>query len=458
MNLRPYQANLNSAIYERWNAGDRRVLAQLPTGGGKTHVFSHVAHDFSQQGARTLVLAHREELVTQAAAKLQQATGEAVGIIKAGYPFEPEKQLQVASVRSLINRLDQTGPFDLVVTDEAHHATAASYQNILSHYNQALQLGVTATPCRSDGSGFADVFDALVTGPTTGKLIKLGHLSPFRLIADTNQMSTKGVRSHAGDYSNKQLAAANDCIQLAGSLVGSYLDQAMGKRAIVFAINVEHSKAIAAAYNAAGIPAAHLDGDSTSDERQAALSAFAAGDYKVLSNVALFTEGFDLPAIEVVQIARPTKSLSLWLQMLGRGLRTAPGKREALFIDHTSNWARLGLPTRPRVWTLDGVVVENMVATRSPSGEVVESEPIAIEETPAELQEVVIDPLEVWRKLWAELVLTQQAFGYKPGWFQYQLKDLNAPYEIWQLAGEHLGYKRGWAWYQWKSLQDSKAA
>ena len=304
MSLRPYQNQLITDIYARWDAGDRRVLAQLPTGGGKTVLFSAIASEFTGRGLRVLVIAHREEIIVQAADKLAAATSAAVGIIKAGYSLEPLYPLQVASIQTLINRLDVVGHFDLIVIDECHHHQGNnSYGRSLNHYPDALVLGVTATPIRGDGGGFDDLYDVLVTGPTTGELIEGGYLAPYRLIADENQMITKGVKTTAGEFNQKQLAEANDIVQLAGSIVGSYREQAEGKRAIVFAINVAHSQAIAAAYNQAGIPAAHLDGDSLPDERKAALEAFADGSVKVLSNCALFTEGFDLPAIEVVQVA-----------------------------------------------------------------------------------------------------------------------------------------------------------
>lgn len=449
--LRPYQASLVADIYSQWESGNRCVLAQLPTGGGKTHVFTHIAKTCCLDGKRVLVVAHREELITQAGGKLSTATGEPVGIIKAGFPFEPKRQIQVASIQTLVNRLDEVGDFDLVVIDECHRSIAASYRAILGHYPNALQLGVSATPVRSDGSGFDDVFDSLVCGPTVRELIELGHLCRYRLIADAQQMTTKGVKTTAGEYNQKQLAEVNDAVQLAGSIVGSYLGHCQGKKAIVFALNCEHSRAIAAAYNAAGIPALHLDGNSTPDERKAGLATFAAGDIQVLCNVGLFTEGFDLPAIEVVQIARPTKSVSLWLQMLGRGLRTAPGKTEALLLDHTDNWQRLGTPTRPRIWTLDGLEVEPRETVRKANGEVEEVEPVVIEESPAILQEVEVDPLEEWFDAWSEMVEMQQQRGYKPGWLTYKLQELKPPLEVWQEAAKHLKYRPGWAWHQFNS-------
>lgn len=460
MSLRPYQAKLKDDIYAQWQQGDRSVLAQAPTGSGKTHLFSDIATDITSQGGRVLVLAHREELITQAHGKLTAATGAEAGIIKSGYNPRYDLPIQVASVQSLVNRLDKTGPFDLVVCDEAHRSVANTYRRILAQYPSALQLGVTATPIRSDGSGFDDIYDSLVCGPTTGELIQLGHLSPYRLIADAKQMTTAGVRTQAGDFNTKQLAAANDAIQLSGNVVQSYFDHCYGKKTIVFAINCEHSRAIAHAYDSAGIAAAHLDGNSTPEERAETLRRFAAGELWVLSNVGLFVEGFDLPSLEAVQIARPTKSLGLWLQMLGRGLRTAPGKAEATLIDHTDNWKRLGTPTRPRLWTLDGVQVEPRQVTRNEKGEVVESEPITIEETPIHLAPVVLDPLEEWRAVWLDMVDRQKQRGYKPSWLGFQLAKIKPtpPLEVWEMAAAYLGYRKGWAFYQHKAQQEAIAA
>ena len=456
MKLRDYQSKLIADIYSQWQASNRRVLAQSPTGSGKTVLFSAIASDFTGRGLRVLVIAHREEIIVQAADKLAAVTGEPVGIIKADYSFEPLYCLQVASIQTLVNRLDIVGSFDLIIIDECqHHQGENSYGRVLARYPNALILGVTATPIRGDGGGFDDLYDVLVCGPTTGELIEAGHLSRYRLLVDENEMVTKGVKTTAGDFNQKQLAAANNAIELAGSIVGSYREKADGKRAICFAINVAHSKAIAHAYNEAGIPAVHLDGNSTSDERKAALAAFADGSIKVLSNCALFTEGFDLPAIEAVQIAKPTKSLSLWLQMLGRGLRTAPGKTEAILIDHSDNWRRLGTPTRPRLWMLEGVEVEPREMKRGKDGEVEESEPIAIAENDVELKEIILDPLEEWRDLWREMVAMQKERKYNPAWLGYRLSDLKPvpPLEIWQLAADYLGYKPGWAWHKHRDAQ-----
>jgi superfamily II DNA or RNA helicase len=320
---------------------------------------------------------------------------------------------------------------------------------------------VTATPCRTDGSGFDDCFNSLVTGPSVQELIDGGHLSQYRLFADPSPMTTQGAKTRQGDYSTGDVAELNDAIELSGNLVNSYRQHCSGKRAIVFAVNVAHSQTIAARYNAAGIPAAHLDGNSTPEHRQATLDAFARGEILVLSNVGLFTEGFDLPALDAVQIARPTKSLGLWLQMIGRALRPAPGKEYAILIDHTKNWAIHGTPTRPRLWSLEGVTQENRIVARDNDGTILESEPQPpqqIVEAETRLEQVDPDEMREWESTWHELVKRQQQRGYKKSWLWFALQDLRPPLAVWQACGVMLGYKQGWAYHQWQKFSQGEAA
>ena len=449
--LRDYQQALIQGVYEQWTQ-HQRVMAQLPTGGGKTIIFAAIASEFVTRGERVLVLAHREELITQAAVKLETVTRSPVGIIKAGYKPNPLFPVQVASVQSMVNRLNSFEDFGLLVIDEAHHSTAETYRKILAAYPGAYQLGVTATPCRTDKSGFNDLFDALVIGPTVKELIDLGHLSKFKLMADPNPMKTKGVRTTQGDYSASDLAKANDVIELSGNLINSYRQHANGKRCVVFSINVEHSQAIAARYNQAGISAYHLDGNTPSEERRETLEKFRQGELKVISNCQLFDEGLDIPSLEAVQIAKPTKSLSRWLQMVGRALRPAPGKDYAIIIDHTKNWAIHGLPTRPRLWTLDGVEDVETKQTRKPSGEVVEiAAAVEVMETESQLEAIEENYQDEWNLVFSDLLRRQESYGYKPGWVYHQLLRIKPPLHIWQEYAALRGYKPGWAWIRYQA-------
>lgn len=390
--LRDYQLSIREQCLNA--LGRSRVLLQLPTGGGKTVVFASVAEDFTVHGERVLVLAHRKELIDQAAAKLRAIADCPTGVIKSGVKPDYKAPIQVASVQSLASRMEFIAPPDLIIIDEAHHATAKTYRRILDAFPDAFQLGVTATPCRVDGTGFKDLFDVLVTGPTVSDLIDQGHLSPYRLFAAPSLMRTRGARRAGGDYRADDVAELNPVVELSGNLISNYMQHCPGKRCIVFAVNVEHSRAIAVRYNQAGIPAAHLDGESSPERRAATLAAFARGELLVLSNVGLFTEGFDLPALDAVQIARPTKSLGLWLQMLGRVLRPSPGKDCAVILDHTANWIDLGLPTADMGWSLDGVEIKERA--KRPDGDYIgypmtEPLPVEIVETEDHLQEVDVE-------------------------------------------------------------------
>ena len=446
--LRDYQARLIQGIYEAWKS-QTRVMAQLPTGGGKTVIFSTIAEEFIRRSERVLVLAHREELITQAARKLEAIAGMPAGIIKAGCPMNPLFPIQVGSVQSMVNRLRHFQDFGLIVIDEAHHSPAETYRKILGAFPNAYQLGVTATPIRTDGTGFDDLFDALVCGPTVGDLIKEGHLSDFKLYADAKPMTTKGARSVGGDFSSGDIAKANDVIALSGNLIESYHRHCPGKRCLVFAVNVAHSMAIAERYNAEGIPAIHLDGETPGEIRKEALRLFGEGQIKVITNCALFGEGLDIPALDAVQIARPTKSLGLWLQMVGRALRPSPGKDWAVLIDHTLSWLIHGRPTRRRIWTLEGCKQDEEKLERDENGEISIKRPIEVKEAIAELVEVEESEDDEWDQFYQRLLMMQTMRGYKPAWIYHKLVETNPPLRIWQHYAALRGYKPGWAKYRW---------
>jgi superfamily II DNA or RNA helicase len=259
---------------------------------------------------KCLVLAHREELIKQAADKLEIITNDPVCIIKAGYQANYDRDIQVASVQSLARRLNHCPQFDLIVVDEAHHSTANSYRTILSRFPAAKVLGVTATPIRLDGKGFRGIFDELICGVTVSELIESGSLSKYKYIATEVSMSVESVGKRQGDFKAEDVARANPVAGLAGDVVKSYRDYLEGKQAVIFCINVEHSIAIAAHFNAAGIIAHHLDGNTPSSERADVMNQFRDKQIQVLTNCALFDEGLDIPSLDGVILARPTQSLS----------------------------------------------------------------------------------------------------------------------------------------------------
>ena len=466
--LRDYQTNLLDRINTAWFSGSRSILCQLPTGGGKTIVFSSVVHQAIKSGFKCLILAHREELIKQAADKVEIITNDPVGIIKAGYPSNYDRDIQVASVQSLTRRLNHCPEFDLIVVDEAHHSTSTSYRTILDRFPHARVLGVTATPIRLDGKGFRGIFDELICGVTVAELIASGRLSPYKYYATERSMSVDGVGKRQGDFKTEQVAKANPVEGLAGDVVKSYRDYLEGKQAVVFCINVEHSIAIAEHFKAAGIIAYHLDGNTDSGTRSNVMNQFRDKQIQVLTNCALFDEGLDIPSLDGVILARPTQSLGKFLQMVGRSLRPCEGKDRAIIVDLAGNYERLGMPDDLRIWTLDGIEKKQQglskLVRNKETGEV---EEIIIDLTPtgAQFIEIVGRSIELTPELamWIDrcdrLVLEKTIREYKSSWCAYRLMDSETkpPLEAWQYLGQKLGYHHGWSKYkvdEWKPISE----
>jgi superfamily II DNA or RNA helicase len=350
VNLRPYQQQAIADLRQAFRSGARAPLLVAPTGMGKTVIFSAITQAAAERGRRVLILVHRRELIRQASAKLTQA-GVNHGIIAAG--FEPsDHPVQVASVQSLARRLErQNWQPDLIVIDEAHHAIAGTWAKVISHWPDSFLLGVTATPVRQDGRGLGAMFDRLVLGPSTADLMAAGHLTRVKLYAPPQVADLTGIRTRAGDYANDQAAAAMTRPTVTGDAITHYQRIAAGQPAIAFCCNVNHATSVCDAFNAAGISAATLLGNTT--DRDALIARFAAGELQVLVTVDVVSEGFDCPGAAVAILLRPTQSEGLYLQQVGRVLRPAPGKAAAIVLDHVGNVHRHGFPDDHRDWSLD---------------------------------------------------------------------------------------------------------
>lgn len=448
--LRPYQSRDIERIYSAFDVV-RRVMYVLPTGAGKTTLFSQIANDYEKSGRRVLLLVHRKELIAQAARKFFDHW-IVYGIIASNIEPNPSRPVQIASVQTAIRRrLPQK--FDLIIVDEAHHATANSYRDIVKQYPEAKVLGVTATPCRTNGDGFENDYDILIAGPSIRELIQDGYLVKPKMAVAPLRMDLKSVKLTGGDYNERQLAELMDNNILVGGLVRQWRKHAEGKKTIVFAVTVEHSKHIVATYNAEGIPAAHVDGTTPQPERDRILKDFAAGKYLVLSNVGIVTEGFDVPAIECVQLCRPTKSLSLYLQMVGRGLRPTKDKTHATILDHANCVFEHRYPQDDREWSLKGLVrkpqpKQLMCVDRLTQKAYTPQElPQHVEDI--DLIEMEYDESRVY--LLDKLIREAHGKGFKTGWAWFRfIEKIGKPtvYEI-QQAQQKLGFKAGWERYQY---------
>ena len=351
--LRQYQETLIARTRANFIAGKRSQLLVLPTGGGKTVCFSYMAARAVEKNLRVWILAHRVELLDQISRTLRQF-GVAHGMVAPAYVADRRQQVQVASVFALARRLDRYPAPDLIIVDEAHHAIRGStWGRVIEANPRAKLLGVTATPVRLSGEGLGDLFECMVQGPTMRELIELGALSPYRLFAPAG-VDLSGVHTRMGDFVRGELEAAVDKPSITGDAVSHYRKLAPGKRAVAFCVSVSHAVHVAEQFRAAGITAQAIDGGMDRTLRANVLQDFAAGRIRVLASCDLISEGFDVPAIEAAILLRPTQSLSLYLQQVGRALRTFPGKSEAIILDHAGNVRRHGLPDDERDWSLQG--------------------------------------------------------------------------------------------------------
>ena len=350
MQLRPYQQQAITDLRLAYRGGAKAPLLVAATGAGKTVILAAITAGAVERGRRVLILVHRRELIRQASAKLTQA-GVSHGIIAAG--FQPsDHPVQVASVQTLARRLEhQHWQPDLIVIDEAHHAIAGTWANVISHWPDSLLLGVTATPVRQDGRGLGAMFDRLVLGPSTAELMAAGYLTPVKIYAPPQVADLTGIRTRAGDYANDQAAAAMTRPTVTGDAISHYKRIAASRPAIAFCCNVNHATTVSDAFNAAGIRSATLLGNTT--DRDALIARFAAEELQVLVTVDVVSEGFDCPGAAVAILLRPTQSEGLFLQQVGRVLRPSPGKAAAIILDHVGNVHRHGFPDDVRPWTLD---------------------------------------------------------------------------------------------------------
>lgn len=338
LTLRPYQAEMLEGIRVHFRAKVRNVCAQLPTGGGKTALVATMFQSVASKGMRGAFGVHRSELLHQAMLTFDKV-GVRYGVVSPHHPGNVRAPIQLISIPTWTRRVQRLGRFDFISWDESHHVAASTWAKLHEAQPGAYHVGLTATPQRLDGRGLRDFFAELVCGPQMRALIESGYLCKYRYFEPT--IAT--VDEHGKT-------------RLVGDAVTQYQRIARGRKALYFCKSVEHSKEVAAAFNAAGVPAVHVDGDTHHDDRVRYMRAFRAGEAMVMTNVEIACEGLDVPDIQCVGLLRRTESLTMYLQMVGRGLRPADGKQDCILLDHCGLRGIHGLPDDERQWTLDGAM------------------------------------------------------------------------------------------------------
>lgn len=370
LTLRPYQNNLIHDIRTSLRTHNS-ILAVAPTGTGKTALASKMLGNAWLKKKRSFFIVHKKILVRQSSEAFQKADIPH-GFVTADQPINPFVPIHICSIETLKNRLERIKKPDLIVWDEAHHCMATGYKQIRDFYTDVKHVGLTATPRRTDGIGLIGAFEDMVQAPPVKWFIDEGYLCPYKVFAPYVP-DTKGIRIENNDYAKADLEKLMDSSSIVGNVVSHYRELAHKKKAVVFAVTITHSQHLVESFKQAGYAAAHIDGYMEEEELFPILQAFRRGELDVLVNIGLAGEGFDLPDIEVVIKARPTKSEITDVQQTGRALRPvyAPGydlgtkegrkaaiaaspKPHAIILDHAGNTHRHGLPCDERNWSLHG--------------------------------------------------------------------------------------------------------
>jgi len=345
-------------------SGHKRLLLQAPTGAGKTVIAGEIIRSAVGKGKTSIFLVHRRVLAQQSSNKLTEA-GVDHGMLMAGHA-PVTRFVTVASIQTMMSWCEKRGihPWpacDILIIDECHRSMSPLYGKIIEHYPEAIVIGLTATPARGDGQGLGDLYDTMVQCPSISELISQGFLVPPILYAPT-QPDLSGVSVRAGDYVESELASAMDKPKLVGDVVENFGRICPDRKAIVFASSVAHSIHIAEEFNRAGVNAAHVDGKTPQDEREEIDRKHRSGEIQVVSNCAVYIEGYDNPGIDCCILARPTKSVVMYLQMLGRAIRCFPGKKDSIIIDHAGAVYEHGFPEEYDDWELTtGKVAPNKI-------------------------------------------------------------------------------------------------
>lgn len=341
--------------------GHQRVLMVAPTGFGKTTCFTYIAYHAWQMGSYTVIFVHRDELIQQVCERLERY-GIPHSVICAGYPYRPWETIQVASVQSYVRRMHNLPQFEFGIFDEAHHCVSKTYIKIMDSSPHAHILGVTATPLRLDGKGMIEAgYTKMVNAAQMRELIADGSLVPPRVYTVPSCLDLERLRTRGGEYVPEDVDAEVDRARIIGNAVDTYKTYCPGALGAAFCSSVEKAKECADKFNAAGVPAASIDGAMPKQERRLIIEKYKHREILMLTNFGIITEGFDLPSIQAVFALKPSKSLAYFLQMAGRAARAEDGKGFYWFFDHAKLIGQpgFGMPDSDRYWELTGKVTSD---------------------------------------------------------------------------------------------------
>ena len=370
MRLRDYQEDAIDALQRSYSKRKKAPLFVCATGSGKTVILAEIAKRLEARGTRSCIIVHRQELVEQTFRALSKA-GIGYGIISPHYAPNDSASVQVASIQTLTRRFGKVAPFNFLLLDEAHHAAASNWKSVIAEYPNAKLLGVTATPCRLDGAPLENIFDDLIEGPPISELVERGFLTTAKVYAPPSDVDYKKLHLDKGDFNAAEVETLVNSTALIGGAVSHYRKLCHGQPAIAFCVSVDHARNVAESFCKEGYKAVAVSGSDTQQHRKAAIKGLATGSVEVLTSCSIISEGTDIPRATAAILLRPTMSLSLYLQMVGRVLRPvyAPGmpieteedriaaiaaseKPHAFILDHCGNVARHGIHMDEREWSL----------------------------------------------------------------------------------------------------------
>ena len=424
-------------------AGNHSIIVQSPPRSGKTVVMAHIAKSATDKNNKVLFFSHRKEINEQ--------------VYKTFENNEVNMDLvTIGGVQSLVRKLDKLDEPTIILIDEAHHSKASSYKKIIDYFPNAYKLLFTGTPVRLDGSGFDDIADDLILGKSVKWLQEHGRIAPFKYYAP-QLIDVAGLKKRAGEFTKQSVDDTMKTVVF-GDVIGHYEKLAKGKQAIVYTHSVEASENVSKAFNDAGYNSMAVSGKTPKEEREAAMRAFRNGDLKIMVNCELFTEGIDLPNVDVCIMLRPTQSLSLYLQFAMRALNPREGKT-AIIIDHVGNVERFGLPNQDREWSLQGIVKKKQTAKiGEPTVRVCEmcfatfwSKERICPECGYE-NEPTKQEIELIREAELKEIKEEQQRKIREKVQTYVTPDMcQSMDELKEYQLLH-GYKNGWCWYQAKRL------